>query len=185
MTLSLHDNNMSSNRFFSGRIPNELYEQAEKRCEETGDSKTEVLIKALSAYLDFPLATAGKNFIAPTIEVTKEMFLELQERVKTLETLTSNLQLPVIKTDNANNNHEEIQNINDNILDNINNKTNNNKPENENSFVIESNNGSDNKDLQLKEDEYKTPEITLELPRFEEIVTVEVIKKTKLTRSQV
>ncbi|HYX19181.1 MAG TPA: hypothetical protein VE944_33500, partial [Nostoc sp.] len=47
------------------------------------------------------------------------------------------------------------------------------------------NNGSDNKDLQLKEDEYKTPEITLELPRFEEIVTVEVIKKTKLTRSQV
>jgi hypothetical protein len=127
MTLSLHDNNMASNRFFSGRIPNELYEQAEKHCEETGNSKTEVLIKALSAYLNFPIEISGKNFIAPTIEVTKEMFLELQERVKTLEDLANNLQLPVIKTDN---NHEDVQNINDNVLENLNNKTDNNKSEN-------------------------------------------------------
>jgi hypothetical protein len=183
--LSLNDNNMASNRFFSGRIPNELYEQAEKHCKETGDSKTEVLIKALSTYLDFPITIPGKNIIAPNPEVTKEMFLDLQERVKTLEVLTNNLQLSVIESNNTDNNHEEIQNINDNILDNIDNKTDNSKAENENPSVIESNNNSNNKDLELKGDEYQIPEITPELPKFEEITTVEVVKKTKLTRSQI
>jgi hypothetical protein len=183
--LSLNDNNMASNRFFSGRIPNELYEQAEKHCKETGDSKTEVLIKALSTYLDFPITIPGKNIIAPNPEVTKEMFLDLQERVKTLEVLTNNLQLSVIESNNTDNNHEEIQNINDNILDNIDNKTDNYKAENENPSVIESNNNSNNKDLELKGDEYQIPEITPELPKFEEITTVEVVKKTKLTRSQI
>ncbi|MHC5831690.1 MAG: hypothetical protein ACYT04_90905, partial [Nostoc sp.] len=98
ITLSLHNNVMASNHFFSGRIPNELYEQAEKHCKETGDSKTEVLIKALSTYLNFPIAIPGKNLIAPASEVTKEMFERLEERLKILEDYLKVIPIAVINT---------------------------------------------------------------------------------------
>ena len=45
---------MSGNPFFSGRIPPDLFERAEQHCDESGISKTELLITALRAYLDYP-----------------------------------------------------------------------------------------------------------------------------------
>lgn len=189
MMLSLHDNNMASNRFFSGRIPNELYEQAEKHCEETGDSKTEVLIKALSTYLSFPIAIPGKNIIAPNPEVTKEMFETLEERIRVLEDTLKALPANVINSnndDNKNRNTEEIEKINpDNSIETFNNNIDNIDVESVIKDVIIYDNNTDNKDLELKGDEYQVPEITPELPKFEEITTVEVVKKTKLTRSQI
>lgn len=42
---------MASNPFFSGRIPPELLVRIEQRIQETGESKTDILVAALSAYL--------------------------------------------------------------------------------------------------------------------------------------
>jgi hypothetical protein len=230
MTLSLHDNNMASNRFFSGRIPNELYEQAEKHCEETGNSKTEILIKALSSYLNFPIEIPGKNIVIYNPEVTKEMFDTLEERIKVLENTlkalptivinsnnddnkskdteeigetnndnnveiynnkTDNLEVKsinqdVITRDNKNDNQEE--NISDNISESIDNKNNNNKSK-INKPVIKLNNKNNNKSLQTEVNkiisESKVSEDLQELPKFEEIITAEVVKKTNLSRSQV
>ncbi|WP_143855414.1 hypothetical protein [Nostoc sp. 'Peltigera membranacea cyanobiont' 232] len=221
---------MASNRFFSGRIPNELYEQAEKHCEETGDSKTEVLIKALSTYLNFPIAIPGKNIIAPSPEVTKEMFETLEERIRILEHTLKALPVNVINNNNDDNksrNTEEIEEANndnsvktsdnktdslnveskiqdviindnridnpeksesDNILEAINNEGDNNKPKT-NKPVIKINNKNNNKPLQTEVNkiisESKVSENLQELPKFEEIITAEVVKKTNLSRSQV
>jgi predicted DNA-binding protein len=41
--------------FVGVRIPPELYGKLEVRLTETGDSKSEVMIKALAAYLDYSL----------------------------------------------------------------------------------------------------------------------------------
>jgi hypothetical protein len=221
---------MASNRFFSGRIPNELYEQAEKHCEETGNSKTEVLIKALSTYLNFPIAIPGKNIVAPSPEVTKEMFKTLEERIKILEATLKALPGNVIGNNNSNNkggNTEETEEINndndteifnnktdnlnvesksqdviiydnkidnqernesDNTLENINNKDDNNNLKT-NKPVIKLNNKNNNKPLETEVNKIisksKILEELQELPKFEEIITAEVVKKTNLSRSQV
>lgn len=71
--------------FFSGRIPQKLYERAESYCKESGDSKTELLIKALANYLDYPIKFP-RNVDFTEQEVTKEEFNLLVDRVKNLET---------------------------------------------------------------------------------------------------
>jgi predicted transcriptional regulator len=45
-----------ANPFFSGRIPPDLYQRVEEFAAETNQSKTRILILALSAYLDHPIA---------------------------------------------------------------------------------------------------------------------------------
>ncbi|MBE9035903.1 hypothetical protein [aff. Roholtiella sp. LEGE 12411] len=221
---------MVSNRFFSGRIPNELYEQAEKHCGETGDSKTEVLIKALSTYLNFPITVPGKNLIAPAPEVTKEMFETLEEKIRILEDALKTLSVNVINNNNDDNKSKDTEEIgetnndnntetsnnktdnldvesksqdviiydnkidnqerneSDNTLESINNKNDNNKPKT-NKPIIRLNNKNNNKPLQAEVNkiisESKVSEDLQELPKFEEIITAEVVKKTNLSRSQV
>lgn len=46
-----------SKPFFSGRIPQDLLDAVEAHCSETGESKTDVLINALSNYLKHPTKT--------------------------------------------------------------------------------------------------------------------------------
>lgn len=211
---------MASNKFFSGRIPNELYEQAEKHCEETGNSKTEVLIKALSTYLNFPIAIPGKNLIAPAPEVTKEMFEKLEERLKILEDSLKVSPSIVIKSNNTDNEKGKMQEIDDdnvsedtdNRIDNnttkvgkhdiiksnnknnnkrknrvsntsktIDDETDNNTTKTEKSDVIKTNNNCDNEIPQIKLDnptnQSETLENLQELPKFEEIITADVVKK--------
>jgi len=52
---------MASNPFFSGRIPQELLDQVEKHIQDTGESKTNILIQALAAYLNFPIQLSNSS----------------------------------------------------------------------------------------------------------------------------
>lgn len=52
---------MASNPFFSGRIPQELLDRVEKHVQETGESKTNILIQALATYLEFPIKPSSTN----------------------------------------------------------------------------------------------------------------------------
>ena len=78
---------MASNPFFSGRIPPDLYQHVEKHCKEVGESKTEILIKALSTYLNLPIPSTGENSTISAPEVNKEMFEALEKRIEFLEKL--------------------------------------------------------------------------------------------------
>jgi hypothetical protein len=150
---------MASNPFFSGRIPSELYQQIEKHCEEVGDSKTEVLIKALSAYLNFPIIIPGKNVVAATPEITKEMFEKLEQRVKLLEEsfeIRTNIVIGNDNNDNKTNKVELETNKNDVIKTDI----------------------IDNKDLHIKINE-------LDYLKNKSEFQAEVEKKTNLTRRQI
>lgn len=69
------------NPFFSGRIPKELLEKAEQYARNNGKTKTEILMEALSQYLDFPLK----------VEVEARLLEQLEGRIKALEdTILSN-----------------------------------------------------------------------------------------------
>lgn len=65
--------------FFSGRIPQELNDRINQHCTETGESKTQVLLNALSKYLDFPIKPPV------TTSVSAERFNQLEQRVAELE----------------------------------------------------------------------------------------------------
>ena len=91
--------------FFSGRISPDLFERVERHCAETGDTKTDVLVKALAAYLNCPTEPSFKILRAnEDIKVledrlesiklsleesklnTEERFKSVHERFNTLET---------------------------------------------------------------------------------------------------
>ncbi len=92
-----------ANPFFSGRIPQDLYDQIEQRKAQTGESKTDILINALAAYLNYPLVPRS----TPTSEVSKEMFAALEERVAMVEKFIEASVNIVIKPDNQRNDFEE------------------------------------------------------------------------------
>ncbi len=177
---------MASNHFFSGRIPNGLYEQAEKHCEETGDSKTEVLIKALSAYLNFPIAIPEKNIITTIPEVTKEMFETLEERVKALEESLKTSISNVIKADNIDNDNESIKEIViDNTLEIIDNQIDNIEPGKNKEYPLITDNAIENSDDNTPlQTSIVESEISC-LPNFLSIETAKVIELTGLTQSQI
>ena len=76
------DNNniMGGNPFFSGRIPQNLYDGIEDYRKETGESKTDVLIKALAQYIGYKLEEKE-----PSIPPIKEKFDEIFKRLEQLE----------------------------------------------------------------------------------------------------
>ncbi|MEM9391697.1 MAG: hypothetical protein AAGA02_14560 [Bacteroidota bacterium] len=85
---------MAGNPFFSGRIPKELHEQIIKHCEETGKTKTDVLIAALSNYLNIPITETNDK---TDRQVSKEL-ADLRERMQKLEDTI--YQTSVITNDN-------------------------------------------------------------------------------------
>ena len=50
--------------FFSGRIPQDLYDAVEKYREESGETKTEVLIRGLSEYIGVKIMATDKPKIS-------------------------------------------------------------------------------------------------------------------------
>lgn len=72
---------MSSNPFISARIPSEVLEQLELRCEATGDSKSKILIKALMSYLENPTETSTTS-VEKRIRTLENW---VHERLKSLE----------------------------------------------------------------------------------------------------
>lgn len=95
---------MAGNPFFSGRIPKELNERVVKHCEETGKTKTQVLVEALSGYLNIPIPESNPNLRS---EVTKEQFASLESRVTSLEAL---LTKDIVITQDINDNSPEKTN---------------------------------------------------------------------------
>lgn len=87
---------MAGNPFFSGRIPKELNESIIKHCEETGKTKTDILIAALSNYLNIPVAETNNK----TDDQISKKLADLQERMQRLENTI--YQTPVIASDNNN-----------------------------------------------------------------------------------
>lgn len=69
---------MAASPFFSGRIPQKLFDAIEDHRQRTGESKTDVLVKALSAYIDVPLEVHS--------QIVGEGNTKEAERLKTLET---------------------------------------------------------------------------------------------------
>ena len=69
--------------FFSGRIPQELYDRIEQHIKESGEGKTQILINALSQYLGIEISTPKSS------NVNTDLFLieleSLKERVSLLE----------------------------------------------------------------------------------------------------
>ena len=99
-----------ANPFFSGRIPQELNEHIKRHCTETGESKTQLLINALSSYLNHPI----KPQVGTSISVN--MFSQLEQRVAEIEKrmeITS-----IINSDNTINIEEQSDKNSDNKTDN-------------------------------------------------------------------
>lgn len=78
------------NPFFSGRIPPELEAHVEEYRKQTGESKTDVLIKALSTYTDFQ----DKQVEIENTEITNpilERLEKIEERLTELDNLKEQL----------------------------------------------------------------------------------------------
>jgi hypothetical protein len=105
------DDNSMANPFFSGRIPQELLDRVEQHVQDTGESKTNVLIQALAAYLNFPIRLSSTNNS------------DLEKRVNDLEQ-------QIVKLLNLDRDVDKIKQIifNQNQGDNINIISDNNSP---------------------------------------------------------
>ena len=107
---------MAANPFFSGRIPPNLYQRVEDFCKKEGKGKTEFMIEAFCKYLDLPVPTTVSSS-----EITKEMFLELQERMSQAEAQIKKLEkLIKIRIQSQNNDNVNISTDNkNNYIENI------------------------------------------------------------------
>ena len=77
---------MTANPFFSGRIPQGLYDRIEEYRKETDESKTDVLIRALAKYVEYELEEDKPN-IPPIKKTFDEIFGRLDLIEKKLSTL--------------------------------------------------------------------------------------------------
>ena len=68
---------MASNPFFSGRIPQSLLDSIEAYRQQTGESKTEVLTRALAKYVSYEL-DEEKPSIPPIQDKLDEIFRRLE-----------------------------------------------------------------------------------------------------------
>lgn len=88
------------NPFFSGRIPRDLFNKIENHISETGESKTEILVKALAAYVNHPIPIESS---ASNNGVSIEAFTALEKRVVALEQLLKTPTASVINADDIDN----------------------------------------------------------------------------------
>lgn len=88
MLLSIDNRSMAS-PFFSGRIPQPLYDAVIRHCEQTGESKTDVLTKALSTYINFPLADKSSEAggFSGDLKSLEKRVVFLEQALATLQSL--------------------------------------------------------------------------------------------------
>jgi hypothetical protein len=91
------------NPFFSGRIPPDLLQTIEQHIAKTGESKTQVLIKALAAYVNHPIKMEEASISSG---VSLHLFSALEQRVVALE---QSLQASKGSVINIENNHNQTQ----------------------------------------------------------------------------
>lgn len=173
---------MAGNPFFSGRIPKELNDSIVKHCKETGKSKTQVLVEALSNYLNIPVPESNTNL---RIEVTKEQFISLESRVASLEALLTKNN--VITKDISDNDNEETKIINsDNKHENDDNTiTNNQKALYDNKNENTDNNATESlKANGDNKNEYTDNNKNKKLPIYQNIDTKRLSELTDLRASE-
>jgi hypothetical protein len=85
---------MASNPFFSGRIPQSLFDAVEEYRQSSNVSKTDVLIKALSAYVNLPLKARSTQ-----VEGGNSRIESLENRVANLEKLLTAQQSKIPEAD--------------------------------------------------------------------------------------
>lgn len=78
---------MAISPFFSGRIPQSLLDAVESYRQKTGESKTDVLVKALSAYIGLPVEEQ-----LPQKPLESNWRKSLEARIETLERLMAGMQ---------------------------------------------------------------------------------------------
>ena len=87
-----------ANPFFSGRIPQELYDRVDQHIKESGEGKTQILINALSQYLGVEISKPKAS------SVNTDLFLSelesLKDRVGLLER-SQPRQLSLLSSDNS------------------------------------------------------------------------------------
>jgi hypothetical protein len=69
---------MAANPFFSGRIPQELFDHIEKRIEKSGESKTDILVQALAIYTGFDLPIQKEITQSPLTEKITNLSNEIE-----------------------------------------------------------------------------------------------------------
>lgn len=133
--------------FFSGRIPQELYDRVDQHVKESGESKTQILINALSQYLGIEISTPKSS------NTNTDLFLSelesLKERVSLLERSQSQQAIEPVKI--AEIPHKQMSLL-DQASDNIDNNT-------DNIVIVEStDNTIDNSDV-INEQTLTTKEV--------------------------
>ena len=87
--------------FFSGRIPQELYDRLDQHVKESGEGKTQILINALSQYLGIEISTPRSSNVNTDLLLSE--LESLKDRVSLLER-SQPKQLSLLSTDNTNDN---------------------------------------------------------------------------------
>lgn len=91
--------------FLSGRIPKELWDAVDANAKATGKTRTEVMIAAVSQYLNLPTApdphskvmeleqdlTALKEQLQASLEELKQQNIQLAERLLAIEAVKSDV----------------------------------------------------------------------------------------------
>ena len=98
--------------FFSGRIPQELYDRVDQHVKESGEGKTQILINALSQYLGVEISTPKSSGVNTNLFLSE--LENLKDRVSLLER-SQPKQLSLLSPDNTNDNKLIT---NDNATDN-------------------------------------------------------------------
>ena len=94
-----------ANPFFSGRIPQELYNRVDQHVKESGEGKTQILINALSQYLGVEISTPKSSNVNTDLLLSE--LESLKERVSLLERSQSK-QLPLLSHSPVSSDNEVI-----------------------------------------------------------------------------
>jgi hypothetical protein len=90
--------NKSFQPFLSGRVPQELYDAINDHAKSTGQTRTQVMIKAVTAYLGIP---TPKSPTEQKFEETEQKIEQLTQRLadleKTIQEVQASKELPPLK----------------------------------------------------------------------------------------
>lgn len=76
----------AANPFFSGRIPPDLQARIEQHIAITGESKNQIVINALSSYLNHPVSQSNPTLVSNAISsLIEERFNALENRIAAVE----------------------------------------------------------------------------------------------------
>ena len=76
----------AANPFFSGQIPPDIQARIEQHIAKTGESKNQIIINALSSYLNYPVSQSSPTLVSNAISsLIEERFNALENRIAAVE----------------------------------------------------------------------------------------------------